>query len=146
MRATYSSAKTHNRTTTQSSLAFVPKEKQNVTAQSQRIIIRNSRPSLVSGLRVLDHVPISTDARTQINVIAPSGLGVISPSSETSDGKEKERPWINVQKGTKIRWAPLDAGGEGAVEWSCDITPTEELELELAWEISALVGQTWKNL
>lgn len=154
---TYPAAKTLNRTGGQSSF-FLAKEKHTVSAQSQRITIRNSRPAAVSALRVLDHVPVSTDARIKVNVIAPKGLDSTistvvptSPTVETTDegkgkGKEKERSWAALQKGVRARWAPLDAGGEGTVEWSCEIEPSEEIELELSWEVSAPVGQSWENL
>jgi hypothetical protein len=37
-------------------------------------------------------------------------------------------------------------GGEGTVEWRCEIGASEEIELELAWEVSAPVGQNWKTM
>lgn len=46
----------------------------------------------------------------------------------------------------RARWAPLAVGGDGTVEWSCDIGPSEEVELELSWEVSAPVGQRWENV
>jgi hypothetical protein len=148
LRVTYPAAKTLNRTATQSNFLLLAKEKQTVSAQSQRITIRNSRLSSVSALRVWDHVPVSTDARIKVHVIAPSVLD--SPSSSgnenVDEGKGKEQPWINVQKGVQARWAPLDVGGEGTVEWRCEIGPLEETELELAWEVVAPAGQRWKNL
>ncbi|KAB5587315.1 Mucoidy inhibitor A [Ceratobasidium theobromae] len=108
LRVTYPTAKTLNRTGGQSSF-FLAKEKHTVSAQSQRITIRNSRHAAVSALRVLDHVPVSTDARIKVNVIAPKGLDSTSmvvptsPTVETTDegkgkGKEKERPWAALQK------------------------------------------------
>ncbi|CAE7151124.1 unnamed protein product [Rhizoctonia solani] len=152
LRVTYPSAKTLNRTTTQSGFSFLARERQSISAQSQRITIRNSRLTSVSDLRVVDHLPVSTDARLKVNVIVPGGLEVQqAPDSPTGPGsesrnKDKQRPWTNVQKGVKARWAPLDVGGEGTVEWNCEIGPSEEVELELAWEVSAPAGQQWKQL
>ncbi|CAE6502255.1 unnamed protein product [Rhizoctonia solani] len=150
LRVTYPAAKTLNRTAAQSGFSFMAKEKQTVSAQSQRITIRNTRPASVS-VRVLDHVPVSTDARLKVNILSPSGLDTavapVSPSSEgTDEGKRKEQPWKDLQKGIKARWAPLEAGGEGTVEWSCDIAPSDETELELSWEVSAPAGQRWEDL
>ncbi|CAE6436909.1 unnamed protein product, partial [Rhizoctonia solani] len=150
LRVTYPAAKTLNRTATQSGFAFMAREKQSVSAQSQRITIRNSRPASVS-VRVLDHVPVSTDARIKVNVLTPNGLDIAtaptSPSGEgLDDGRRKENAWKDVQKGVKARWAALEAGGEGTVEWSCDIAPSNETELELAWEVSAPAGQSWKEV
>ncbi|KAG8729594.1 hypothetical protein FRC11_008416 [Ceratobasidium sp. 423] len=150
LRVTYPAAKTLNRTAAQSGFAFMSKEKHSVSAQSQRITIRNTRPASAT-VRVLDHLPVSTDARIKVNVLSPSGLDTAaaptSPSSEGVDeGKRKENPWKDLQKGLKARWAPLEAGGEGTVEWSCDIAPSDEAELELSWEVSAPAGQRWEDL
>ncbi|KAB5591411.1 hypothetical protein CTheo_5165 [Ceratobasidium theobromae] len=142
---TYPSAKTLNRQTAQSSFSLLSKEKQTVSAQSQRIIIRNSRLASVSALRVLDHVPVSTDARIKVNMIAPTGLDAVAAPGSSED-EVKEQPWVNVRKGVRARWAPLAAGGEGTVEWRCEVAPTEAIELELAWEVSAPLGQQWQNL
>ncbi|CAE6431948.1 unnamed protein product [Rhizoctonia solani] len=150
LRVTYPAARTLNRTAAQSGFSFMAKEKQSVSAQSQRITIRNTRPASVS-VRVLDHVPVSTDTRIKVNVLSPSGLDTavapMSPSSEgTEEGKRKEQPWKDVQKGIRARWAPLEAGGEGTVEWGCHIAASDETELELSWEVSAPTGQRWEDL
>ncbi|CAE6486151.1 unnamed protein product [Rhizoctonia solani] len=150
LRVTYPSAKTLNRTATQSGFSFIAREKQSIAAQFQRITIRNSRLTSVSDLRVIDHLPVSTDAGLKVNVITPSGLDVYqTPGSTTNpdlEGKSKEMPWTSVRKGVKARWAPLDVGGEGTVEWRCEIGPSEEVELEIAWEVSAPVGRQWQNI
>ncbi|CUA67358.1 Protein F37C4,5 [Caenorhabditis elegans] [Rhizoctonia solani] len=150
LRVTYPPAKTLNRTATQSGFSFMAREKQSVSAQSQRITIRNTRLASVS-VRVLDHVPVSTDARIKVHVLSPNGLDTAvaptSPSSEGVDeGKRKEQPWKGVHKGVKARWASLEAGGEGTVEWSCDIVPSEETELELSWEVYAPSEQRWQDV
>ncbi|KAG8717185.1 hypothetical protein FRC08_008015 [Ceratobasidium sp. 394] len=147
LRVTYPPLRTLNRTTNQSSFFSGKDSKQSVVAHSQRITVRNSRPSTVSGLRILDHVPVSTDARIKVNVLSPGGLGPVVDESEVPDAnKNKDRPWMNVQKGVKARWADLDVGGEGTLEWACEMQPNEELELELTWEVSAPAGQKWQTM
>ncbi|KAF8592965.1 hypothetical protein BDV93DRAFT_612393, partial [Ceratobasidium sp. AG-I] len=95
LRVSYPSVRTLKRTTIQSSFAFLAKDtRQSVAAHSQRITVRNSRPSSVSALRVLDHVPVSTDSRLKVNVFLPNGLGpaegVASPGEEgLGQGKQK---------------------------------------------------------
>jgi hypothetical protein len=144
--------RTLNRTTNQSGFSFLGKDsKQSVAAHSQRITIRNSRPAAVTALRVLDHVPVSTDASIKVSVLSPDGLGPLegatSPRNENSDeNKHKDRAWTNVKKGVRARWANLDVGGEGVVEWVCEIQPNEEDQLELSWEVSAPAGQRWETL
>ncbi|KAG8707787.1 hypothetical protein FRC09_001619 [Ceratobasidium sp. 395] len=147
LRVTYPLVRTLNRATNHSSLFANKDSKQSVTAHSQRITVRNSRPSTVSSLRVLDHVPVSTDSKIKVEVLSPSGLGPVVEGGEASDGSRKKgRAWTNVQRGVKARWANLDVGGEGMVEWECEIQPNEELELELSWEVSAPTGQRWQTM
>ncbi|QRV76192.1 hypothetical protein RhiJN_04207 [Ceratobasidium sp. AG-Ba] len=152
LRVTYPPARILKRTVNQSNFAFLAKDnKQAVQGYSQRITIRNSRPAAVNGLRVIDHVPVSTEARIKVNIISPNGLGPIDGASEhghenTDEDKNKERAWTNVQKGAKARWAKLDVAGEGAVEWDCEVQPNEEIQLELSWEVSAPVGEKWETL
>ncbi|CAE7172154.1 unnamed protein product [Rhizoctonia solani] len=146
LRVTYPPVKTLTRKVTQSSFLFMAKEEESISAQSQRITIRNTRLAPVS-VRVLDHVPISIDAGLQVNVISPSGLdAAFNPSSSTDEGKRKENPWKDIRNGIKARWAALEVGGEGTIEWSCDIAPSDEVELELSWEVTAASGQKWKDL
>ncbi|KAH7343222.1 hypothetical protein B0J17DRAFT_641500 [Rhizoctonia solani] len=149
IRVTYPTAKTLKRTATQAGFSFVAREKRSVSSQSQRITVRNSRKAPVS-VGILDHVPVSTDARLKVDLVSPKGLdATAAPTS--SDGaadedREKERPWKMLRRGLKARWAPLESGGEGTVEWSCDIPPSDEAELELAWEVSVPDGQKWEDL
>ncbi|KAB5591405.1 Mucoidy inhibitor A [Ceratobasidium theobromae] len=151
LRVTYPTPKTLTRTIAPSSFLFTNKANRSISAQSQRITIRNSRLASISALRVLDHVPVSTDSRITVAVIKPNGLSDSILPISTAEGheskeKEKEHPWSAMQEGVQVRWAPLDVGGEGTVEWKCEIPPAEEVELELAWEVSAPVGQQWQNL
>ncbi|KAG8731522.1 hypothetical protein FRC10_001657 [Ceratobasidium sp. 414] len=147
LRVTYPPVRTLNRTTNQSSFFSGKDSKQAVAAHSQRITVRNSRPSTISALRILDHVPFSTDTRIKVNVLSPSGLGPAVDEGEAPDAsKNKDRLWMNIQKGVQARWANLNVGGEGTVEWVCEMLPNEELELELSWEVSAPAGQKWQTV
>ncbi|KAG8783182.1 hypothetical protein FRC12_020015 [Ceratobasidium sp. 428] len=152
LRVTYPSARTLNRTITQSNFSFLAKDnKQSIAAHSQRITIRNSRSAVVPALRVFDHIPVSTDARIKVNVLSPGGLGPVvhagsSGNENLDENKNKDRVWTNAQKGVKARWANLDVGGEGTVEWECELQPNEEIELELAWEVNAPAGEKWETI
>ncbi|KAG8701427.1 hypothetical protein FRC09_005376 [Ceratobasidium sp. 395] len=147
IRVTYPSVRTLNRTIDQSSFFSSKESKQSVSAFAQRITVRNSRSSTISTLRILDHVPVSTDAQFKVKVLSPKGLGPVTEEGDTLDvNKNKDRSWISVQNGVKARWANLDVGGEGTVEWICEMKPNEELELELSWEVSAPAGQKWQSV
>ncbi|KAG8699919.1 hypothetical protein FRC08_005035 [Ceratobasidium sp. 394] len=148
LRVAYPSARTLNRTITHSSLPFMAKgTKFSISSHSQRIVVRNSRATSIPALRVLDHLPVSTDTLIDVNTLVPAGLvsqaSLALAGETTSLGKRKGRPWKDVRKGVKARWADLDDGGEGTVEWICDIQPSEELELELGWEVKAPAGRNW---
>lgn len=146
LRVTYPPMRILNSSTQPSGFTFRNKEpKRNVTTYSQRIAIRNSRSTSVPGLRVIDHVPTSTDEVVRVNLLAPAGLGpAVLPATEVPEGQNtEEREWVRTHRRVKTRWAPFDVAGEGALEWSCDIKPSEEIELELSWEVSVPVGQRW---
>ncbi|KAG8752112.1 hypothetical protein FRC12_012117 [Ceratobasidium sp. 428] len=146
LRVTYPSVRTLNRTTNLSSFFANKDSRQWVVANSQRITVRNSRQGTVSSLRVFDHVPVSTDAKIKVDVLSPTGLGLVVESEALDGSRNKNRAWTSVQKGVKARWANLDVGGEGMVEWACEIQSNEELELELSWEVSAPTGQKWQTV
>ncbi|KAJ1307066.1 hypothetical protein OPQ81_008045 [Rhizoctonia solani] len=146
LRVTYPTANTLSRTTAQSGFLFMAREEQSVSAHSQRITIRNTRPASVS-VRVLDHVPVSTDARLKVNLITPNGLDDAATSIDSTDeAKWRKNSWKSLQKGIKARWVPLELGGEGMMEWSCDIAPSDVAKLELAWEVSTPYGRKWHNI
>ncbi|QRV93219.1 mucoidy inhibitor A [Ceratobasidium sp. AG-Ba] len=150
LRVSYPPARTLNRTVNKSGFFMGNNPAESVAACSQRINIRNTRSTTVTSLHIFDHVPVSTDADLKINILSPNSLGPIDRPAESgnealNDGKKKDRPWTDVKSGIKARWAPLDIGGEGTVEWECEIKPNEEIELDLSWEIQAPVGKSWEN-
>ncbi|CAE6410188.1 unnamed protein product [Rhizoctonia solani] len=144
LRVTYPAVKTLNRKTAQSGFLFMAKEEQSISAQTQRITIRNTRTAPVT-VRVLDHVPVSTDALLKVDVLSPNGLEAATPNQGIELAKQKENAWTELQEGVKARWAVLEAS-EGTVEWSCNIAPSDEAELELAWEVSTPAGQQWLDV
>ncbi|KAG8699008.1 hypothetical protein FRC08_005554 [Ceratobasidium sp. 394] len=146
LRVTYPPVRTLNHTTPQSTfLSRKEDANRRIATYSQRITIRNPSSTIAPGLHVYDHVPVSTDTVINVKVLLPSGLGpVVLPANETSSKQNsKSRDWVQVRQGLKARWAPLDVGGEGTVEWVCDLGVAEEIELELSWEVSAPVGEVW---
>ncbi|KAG8744404.1 hypothetical protein FRC10_010182 [Ceratobasidium sp. 414] len=146
LRVTYPPVRTLNHTTPQSTfLSRKEDANRNIATYSQRITIRNPSSTIAPGLHVYDHVPVSTDTVITVKVLLPSGLGpVVLPANEgTGKRNSKSRDWVQIRQGLKARWAPLDMGGEGTVEWLCDLGVAEEIELELSWEVSAPVGEIW---
>ncbi|KAG8680777.1 hypothetical protein FRC11_002011 [Ceratobasidium sp. 423] len=160
LRVTYPASKTLNRTAAQSGFLFMSKEEQSVSAQSQRITIRNTRPpwytqddahgARVGGEKMYRLQNQERDlrlytSRNRGRSNNKNKQGACTRSHNTEERKRREHLWKDVQKGVKARWAPLEAG-EGTVEWSCDIAPSDEAGLELAWELSTPAGQKWQDL
>lgn len=151
LRVTYPPARTLNHATPQPGFSLRNRNKEvrrNIVTHSQRITIRNSRQTTVRGLRVLDHLPVSTDTVVKVNMLAPAGLGptVLPPGEGSNEDLSKDREWVQLRKGLKARWAPMDEGGEGTVEWTCDLGANGEVELELSWDVSAPLGQKWVTM
>ncbi|QRV90683.1 hypothetical protein RhiJN_18701 [Ceratobasidium sp. AG-Ba] len=144
LRITYPAVRVLNKTTDSSYFFSSTNSKQLTKTHSQRITIRNLRPSLVSGLRIFDRVPVSDDTQIKVNVVTPDGLGSVIGENEDSE-VTKDRTWKSVQKGVKARWADLDVGGEGIVEWACDVQPNGEIHLEFVWEVNGPAGQKWQT-
>ncbi|CAE6436894.1 unnamed protein product [Rhizoctonia solani] len=147
LRVVYPIAKAHNRTITYSGLSFMTKEQQSVSYHSQKILIRNSRQTSVC-VRILDHVPVSIDTQIGVNIISPRELGAtpVQFGASVNGGRTEEDIWKGVRRGVKVRWAASEDTAEGIVEWNCDIGPSDEAEMELAWEISGPAGKRWQDL
>ncbi|QRV91001.1 hypothetical protein RhiJN_19019 [Ceratobasidium sp. AG-Ba] len=148
LRVTYPSVRTLNHTTPQPTFLSRNKEdaNKNITTYSQRITIRDPGSSAASQLHIFDQVPVSTDTIITVKVLVPPGLGpaVLPANDTTGKSNGKTRDWVQVRKGVKARWAPLEVGGEGVVEWVCDAGISEDTELELSWEVSAPVNERWQ--
>lgn len=125
--------------------------KSDVTSQTQRISIKNTRSSAVSPLIIRDQVPISEDTSLKVVVHVPKELG-----------EAKDRREVNVAGGIKARWAlkgdgeaerppPPYAPGEssdgveddGVVEWVCDVDAGKSVDLALVWDIVTPAGNAW---
>lgn len=93
---------------------------------------------------------MSNNSSVKVNVVSPRGLKNGTGSKEDVSGKRSSSSqllsWVDLRKGVQARWAPVDVGGEGVVEWTCAIGAGKEIELELGWEVSAPVGTNWGTL
>ncbi|CAE6422350.1 unnamed protein product [Rhizoctonia solani] len=129
----YQTAKTLNRAILQHSFPPMANENQLVSAHSQKIMIRNSRSWPVS-IRVLDHVPVSTDARLKVDVINPSGLDTAAaPTTFSSNGSDSDKR--EEYRGTIFRKA---ARGDGRL-WKLD----KKLQLSGAATFRPPTTQQW---
>ncbi|EJD47240.1 hypothetical protein AURDEDRAFT_163847 [Auricularia subglabra TFB-10046 SS5] len=105
--------------------------KTSTTSYSQRISVKNTRRAAVPRLVVRDCVPNSTDARIKVNVVEPKELPSGGPASAAGVAKNDERP--------------LDGDtGDGTLEWICAIPAGGEVDLGLAWDITAPAGVLWR--
>ncbi|EJD47245.1 hypothetical protein AURDEDRAFT_113507, partial [Auricularia subglabra TFB-10046 SS5] len=116
--------------------------KTSTTSFAQRISIKNTRRAAVPRLVVRDGVPNSTDARIKVNVVEPKELPTGGPTSAGG---------VVVKEGIRARWAqknddkPIDGDtGDGRLEWICSIPAGGDVDLNLAWEVSAPAGVQWR--
>ncbi|KAF8057091.1 hypothetical protein FPV67DRAFT_1611316 [Lyophyllum atratum] len=120
----------HPQTKKQSKSGFYTKTTTHVL--SQHITVFNTKTSPIDGVRILDHIPVSEDARIQVNLINPpltrpsvsSGSSSVGPSSSALEGARKP---VAVGKGD------VDVDGErvgrdGKVGWG-------KVNLLLQWEV-----------
>ncbi|CAE6440889.1 unnamed protein product [Rhizoctonia solani] len=138
LRVAYAPIHTHKWIHAQSGFTFPglqKQPKQETTKYSQLITIRNNRPTAVTALNILDHVPVSNDSTIKVNVTSPQGLRGNNKPVEDDTNEQQREGWVFPQKGVQARWAPPSIGGEGAIEWMCTIDAGEGLELKLGWEI-----------
>ncbi|CAE6449401.1 unnamed protein product [Rhizoctonia solani] len=148
LRVTYAPLRDHKQKHSQPRFSFPGRQKQpkqTTTKYSQHITIRNTRLVEVSALRILDHVPVSSDSAIKVNVTSPQGLRGEDRPTEDNISEKQYETWVRPQKGVRARWAPPDIGGEGAIEWVCSVDARGELELKLEWEVSAAAGTVWRN-
>lgn len=133
----------------------------NVTTFSQRITIKNTRPSSVTRLVVQDQVPLSEDSRLKITVHQPlerliglaTGPGGAGSTVSSIKGAAEPTLVAPVAKNIVARWAQKSdekggSGGsrqDGVIEWICtDLEDT--VDLELVYEVSALVDVKWESM
>ncbi|CEL57949.1 Protein F37C4,5 OS=Caenorhabditis elegans GN=F37C4.5 PE=1 SV=3 [Rhizoctonia solani AG-1 IB] len=148
LRVTYAPIQTHNRTTSESGFNFPGRQKQPkqvITKFSQQISIRNTRPTVVPALHILDHIPVSNLETLKVVVTSPQGLRENHRPTDDTTVKRQDEGWVRPQRGVRARWAPLDMAGEGTIQWLCALGVGEELELKLGWEVSAPEGTEWKS-
>ncbi|KAH7344652.1 hypothetical protein B0J17DRAFT_712306 [Rhizoctonia solani] len=138
LRMTYIPLRTHKGTHSQPRFTFPGRQrqpKQITTEYSQHITTRNTRPTAVSALHILDHVPVSGDSTIKVDVTSPQGLREGGRPTEDGSTEKQHKEWVRPQKGVQARWAPPEIGGEGAIEWVCSVDAREEMELKLEWEV-----------
>lgn len=123
--------------------------KYTTTSFEQAITIKNTRRTAVHPLVVRDQVPISRDERITIKVAEPKEL-------LDSGGKPTVRAAGATGTIVTPRWALRDdqedkpeATGEkdkGLVEWIIDLEAGTNVDVKLAWEVSAPLGLEWTKV
>jgi hypothetical protein len=113
----------------------------------QPITVHNSKPVAVSGVHILDQVPVSEDERINVSLVSPA---LIVPGSEEARLGSIKRiaQSVKVQKGVSAQWHGEQGdddpalGKDGRVKWVCELAAQEKLTLSLEYEVSAPAGVT----
>ena len=112
--------------------------KNDVTAFTQRISVKNTRGTPITPLFVKDQVPVSENNDIKVVVSEPRAL----------EGP-KDRKVVSVATGIKARWGHKDAVGDGGVEddgvieFICDVGAGKTAELALVWDVLVPAGRQW---
>lgn len=105
----------------------------------QRITIFNTKSVPITGLKILDQIPVSDNSKIIVNLTSPP---LILP------GANKKGPCLVTQaveigSQTVAQWKGADEldidphllGKDGEIAWVCGISPKETLNLLLSWEV-----------
>ncbi len=143
---------------TQGGYIISTSSKQEVTRFSQRISIKNTRPSGLPRLVVQDRVPNSEDSRIKVTLLQPDEKFIGAPSNSYTASANKSVSSVNteklshaVQKGVRAQWAQKNyeeiegtggARGDGVIEWICTGLESS-VNLDLEYEVSSPYGVRW---
>lgn len=105
---------------------------------SQRITVCNTKASGVSGLRVVEQVPVSESELIAVKLVSP-GLSISWPDISG------EVHAVRVSDGVLAQWEGADEEGfdvkhlgrDGRFHWVCDVPAQGKVNLFLSWEVSA---------
>ncbi|KAF5325094.1 hypothetical protein D9619_010017 [Psilocybe cf. subviscida] len=100
---------------------------------THRVRVHNAKPAPLQGIRVIDHVPVSNDARIVVKVIQP---GLTVPSMDRT--AHATSPDVIVGEGIVARWL-IDNRHykDGGFEWICDVPANGTVDLVVQCQISS---------
>ena len=125
-----------------------------INSSLQRISIHNTKSIPITDLRIIDQIPISSDDKITVKLIAPALPNVPSRiDGSVRDEKKMDRsasnPSIKVSQGIVAEWgdgfedpAAIEdgtalIGQDGKLSWICEIAPQAKTSLLLQWEVTA---------
>ncbi|KAF9032791.1 hypothetical protein BJ165DRAFT_768589 [Panaeolus papilionaceus] len=105
----------------------------------QRISITNNKADAISGLKILDQVPLSENETIAINMLNPA-LILSKPSKK---GPMKTPEAVTVSQGVVAHWTRADEpetdpslwGKDGMLNWTCSVPAQGKVNLSLLWEV-----------
>jgi len=114
------------------------------TIQSSITITNTSATRAVTGLRVLDQIPVSTDDKVVVKLIAPE----LRPL-ETLD-QDAPASWMRLGKGLTARWASTEdeardgeapgedapVGKDGKIEYKVDLAPSGKAAIAIEFTVA----------
>lgn len=116
----------------------------------QAITIKNTRQSRVHRLLLRDQVPVSSNSSYKVNLLEPRSLA--------ANAKGAKNAAVLVTEGVRVQWASKREEDEeskvpaedltmdtaqGLMEWIIELEPSATVDVKVAWEVSAAVGDLW---
>ncbi|KAF9532702.1 hypothetical protein CPB83DRAFT_635276 [Crepidotus variabilis] len=109
---------------------------------TQTISIHNTKSIPIHDLKILDHVPVSTDEDITVKLINPALIMPPPPNAGYNASNMDKQ--IEVSDGIMAQWARKDdsstdataLGKDGKMEWVCAMDAFGKVNLVLQWELS----------
>ncbi|KAG8931696.1 hypothetical protein FRC02_002347 [Tulasnella sp. 418] len=148
---------------TKTSTGSILGSKFDVTSFAQNISVKNTRGRNVDRLIVMDQIPVSEESNFKVTLVEPRDLGLPKERREVTVTREVKARWcfkggenagddassVKNLGSVKKSSAYTNLGGVeevGVLEWVCELESGKQVELVLAYEVSAPAGQRWVTL
>lgn len=107
---------------------------------NQRITIYNTKSVPITGLKILDQIPVSDNSKISVNLTNPP---LILPQPNKKTGLYSVPQGVVVGSQAVAQWKGADEsdvdpsllGKDGEVSWVCNIPAQGTLNLLLSWEV-----------
>ncbi|KAG6918187.1 hypothetical protein DXG01_015975 [Tephrocybe rancida] len=124
---------------------------------SQLVTVHNTKSIDIGPqrLRILDNIPVSSDAKVAVKLISPALATSAGPVTSTLNMEKPNAPYssshsVCVSTGVTAQWVGAEEvgtvdvatlGKDGKFVWLCGVPPLGKINLHLQWEVSVPVEE-----